>query len=64
MTAAAPKNCLQASTAMASSPSSSLGYLAAFTSCVAFGSFAVPIKGRAANSVNIDPLGELYELKE
>ena len=35
-----------------------IGYVAAFVSCVAFGSFAVPIKGKTANRVNIDPLGE------
>lgn len=35
---------------------SSYGYVAALVSCIAFGSFAVPIKGKAANSVSIDPL--------
>lgn len=33
-----------------------IGWTAALISAIAFGSFAVPIKGRAANSVNIDPL--------
>lgn len=33
-----------------------IGYVAAAISCCAFGSFAVPIKGKAANKVNIDPL--------
>lgn len=33
-----------------------LGYLAALVSCLSFGSFAVPIKGRVANEINIDPL--------
>jgi len=34
----------------------SIGYIAAAVSCLSFGSFAVPIKGRIANEVNIDPL--------
>ena len=34
----------------------SCGWIAAFISAIAFGSFAVPIKGEAANSVDIDPL--------
>mmetsp|Transcript_11472 Transcript_11472/g.17305 ORF Transcript_11472/g.17305 Transcript_11472/m.17305 type:complete len:438 (+) Transcript_11472:74-1387(+) len=34
----------------------SIGWTAALISAIAFGSFAVPIKGDAANSVNIDPL--------
>jgi glucose uptake protein GlcU len=34
----------------------SIGYIAAIVSCLSFGSFAVPIKGRIANEVNIDPL--------
>eukprot|EP00591_Stephanopyxis_turris_P005682 CAMPEP_0195509698 /NCGR_PEP_ID=MMETSP0794_2-20130614/2560_1 /TAXON_ID=515487 /ORGANISM="Stephanopyxis turris, Strain CCMP 815" /LENGTH=387 /DNA_ID=CAMNT_0040636979 /DNA_START=64 /DNA_END=1224 /DNA_ORIENTATION=+ len=32
------------------------GWIAALISCLAFGTFGVPIKGKAANSVNIDPL--------
>jgi len=32
------------------------GWLAATLSCLAFGSFAVPIKGKAARSVDVDPL--------
>ena len=40
--------------------SSSFGYVAALVSCVSFGSFAVPIKGEAANSVSVDPLGALH----
>ena len=32
------------------------GWIAALVSAIAFGSFAVPIKGEAANSVDIDPL--------
>ena len=34
----------------------SCGWIAALVSAFAFGSFAVPIKGEAANSVDIDPL--------
>lgn len=34
----------------------SVGYIAAIVSCLSFGSFAVPIKGRVANEINIDPL--------
>lgn len=34
----------------------SCGWAAAVISCLAFGSFGVPIKGAAANSVDIDPL--------
>jgi len=42
---------------MASEPSSYvLGWFAAFVGTIGFGSFAVPIKGDAANSVDIDPL--------
>mmetsp|Transcript_32989 Transcript_32989/g.79803 ORF Transcript_32989/g.79803 Transcript_32989/m.79803 type:complete len:392 (-) Transcript_32989:219-1394(-) len=42
---------------MASDPSSYiLGWFAAFIGTIGFGSFAVPIKGDAANSVDIDPL--------
>lgn len=33
-----------------------LGWFAAFVGMIGFGSFAVPIKGDAANSVDIDPL--------
>jgi glucose uptake protein GlcU len=33
-----------------------VGYVASAIACFAFGSFAVPIKGKAANRVNIDPL--------
>mmetsp|Transcript_8026 Transcript_8026/g.14469 ORF Transcript_8026/g.14469 Transcript_8026/m.14469 type:complete len:408 (-) Transcript_8026:896-2119(-) len=32
------------------------GWVASFVACLAFGSFAIPIKGRAANQVQIDPL--------
>jgi len=32
------------------------GFLAAFISCLSFGTFAVPMKGEAATSVDIDPL--------
>ena len=35
------------------------GYAAAFVSCVAFGSFAVPIKCHAVQKVDVDPLGTL-----
>jgi len=41
---------------MASDPSYVLGWFGAFLGMVGFGSFAVPIKGDAANSVDIDPL--------
>jgi glucose uptake protein GlcU len=33
------------------------GYFAAFVSCVAFGTFAVPIKCAAVRKVDVDPLG-------
>ncbi len=33
-----------------------IGWFAAFVGAIGFGSFAVPIKGNAANSVDIDPL--------
>ena len=33
-----------------------LGWFAAFVGTIGFGSFAVPIKGEAATSVDIDPL--------
>ena len=33
-----------------------VGWFAAFIGAIGFGSFAVPIKGEAANSVDIDPL--------
>ncbi|KAL7471037.1 hypothetical protein ACHAXS_013729 [Conticribra weissflogii] len=33
-----------------------VGWIAAFIGAIGFGSFAVPIKGEAANSVDIDPL--------
>lgn len=33
-----------------------VGWLAALVGAIGFGSFAVPIKGNAANSVGIDPL--------
>jgi hypothetical protein len=33
-----------------------VGWLAALVGAIGFGSFAVPIKGNAANSVDIDPL--------
>ena len=33
-----------------------IGWLAALVGAIGFGSFAVPIKGNAANSVDIDPL--------
>eukprot|EP00978_Attheya_sp_CCMP212_P012253 scaffold30465_cov51-Attheya_sp.AAC.5 len=37
------------------------GWVASFVACLAFGSFAIPIKGRAANQVQIDPVrGEVY----
>ena len=39
-----------------SDPSAVVGWFAAFIGAVGFGSFAVPIKGEAANSVDIDPL--------
>ena len=32
------------------------GYAAAFIACVCFGSFAVPMKGKTAHSVDIDPM--------
>lgn len=35
---------------------STCGYFAALVACLSFGSFCVPIKGRAASSVDIDPL--------
>lgn len=42
---------------MTSDPSSYiLGWFAAFVGTIGFGSFAVPIKGDAANSVDVDPL--------
>lgn len=41
---------------MASDPSYVMGWFAAFVGTIGFGSFAVPIKGDAANSVDIDPL--------
>mmetsp|Transcript_17562 Transcript_17562/g.38005 ORF Transcript_17562/g.38005 Transcript_17562/m.38005 type:complete len:379 (-) Transcript_17562:99-1235(-) len=41
---------------MASDPNYILGWFAAFVGTIGFGSFAVPIKGEAANSVDIDPL--------
>mmetsp|Transcript_26443 Transcript_26443/g.48662 ORF Transcript_26443/g.48662 Transcript_26443/m.48662 type:complete len:377 (-) Transcript_26443:89-1219(-) len=41
---------------MASDPYFILGWFAAFVGTIGFGSFAVPIKGDAANSVDIDPL--------
>lgn len=41
---------------MASDPNYVLGWFAAFVGTIGFGSFAVPIKGDAANSVDIDPL--------
>lgn len=42
---------------MATDPSTFiLGWFAAFVGMIGFGSFAVPIKGDAANSVDIDPL--------
>lgn len=34
------------------------GYVAAAVGCVAFGSFAVPIKSEAARSIDVDPLGK------
>eukprot|EP00978_Attheya_sp_CCMP212_P045061 scaffold332459_cov46-Attheya_sp.AAC.2 len=34
----------------------SCGWTAAFVGCLAMGSFAVPMKGRAATSVDVDPL--------
>jgi hypothetical protein len=33
------------------------GYAAAAVACVAFGSFAVPIKSEAARRIDVDPLG-------
>jgi hypothetical protein len=33
------------------------GYAAAAVACVAFGSFAVPIKTEAARRIDVDPLG-------
>jgi hypothetical protein len=33
-----------------------IGWFSALVGTIGFGSFAVPIKGDAANSVNIDPL--------
>jgi hypothetical protein len=39
-----------------SSSSAVIGWSAAFAATIGFGSFAVPIRGDAANSVNIDPL--------
>jgi len=36
--------------------SDSIGWIAAFIGCLGFGSFAVPMKGEAANSVDVDPL--------
>ena len=39
-----------------SDPQVILGWFAAFVGAIGFGSFAVPIKGEAANSVDIDPL--------
>mmetsp|Transcript_15396 Transcript_15396/g.32577 ORF Transcript_15396/g.32577 Transcript_15396/m.32577 type:complete len:378 (-) Transcript_15396:180-1313(-) len=41
---------------MESDPAYILGWFAAFVGMIGFGSFAVPIKGEAANSVDIDPL--------
>ena len=41
---------------MVSDPNYVLGWFAAFVGMLGFGSFAVPIKGDAANSVDIDPL--------
>ncbi|KAL7543860.1 hypothetical protein ACHAXR_013229 [Thalassiosira sp. AJA248-18] len=41
---------------MATDPHYVLGWFAAFVGTIGFGSFAVPIKGDAANSVDIDPL--------
>lgn len=41
----------------------SYGYVAAFVSCIAFGSFAVPIKGKAADSVKVDPLGKIVKIR-
>ena len=39
-----------------SDPDAVVGWFAAFIGAVGFGSFAVPIKGEAANSVDVDPL--------
>jgi hypothetical protein len=33
------------------------GYAASIVACVAFGSFAVPIKSEAARRIDVDPLG-------
>ena len=33
------------------------GYAASVVACVAFGSFAVPIKSEAARRIDVDPLG-------
>ncbi|KAL7531384.1 hypothetical protein ACHAWF_003753 [Thalassiosira exigua] len=41
---------------MAPDPNYIMGWFAAFVGMIGFGSFAVPIKGDAANSVDIDPL--------
>lgn len=37
-------------------PCTSCGWLAAITSCICFGSFAVPVKSRAAKQCKVDPL--------
>ena len=42
--------------AMPSSSSAVIGWSAVFAATIGFGSFGVPIKGDAVNSVNIDPL--------
>lgn len=36
--------------------SDAIGYLAAFIACLVFGSFCVPMKGKAATSIDVDPL--------
>lgn len=35
-----------------------IGYVAAAVSCLAFGSFAVPIKAPATRGIAVDPLGK------
>ena len=43
-----------------SSTGVTVGYLAAVIGCVAFGSFAVPIKSQASLQRPVDPLGALF----
>jgi hypothetical protein len=38
------------------------GWVASLVACLAFGSFAIPIKGRAANKVQIDPVSKVTAL--